>query len=82
MIHTSLLGAWIALAPRVLYHVQTAGAPGFGLTPLEDQQLAGIVMWIPAETVYAGAALMLMALWIRRSRAGADAPATRLEPAA
>ena len=78
MIHTSVLGAWIALAPKVLYHVQTVGAPGFGLTPLEDQQLAGIIMWIPAETVYAGAALVLMALWIRRSKSVADAPTRRL----
>jgi cytochrome c oxidase assembly factor CtaG len=78
MIHTSVLGAWMALAPRVLYHVQTAGAPGFGLTPLEDQQLAGIIMWIPAETAYAGAALALMALWIRRSRSVTDAPTPRL----
>jgi putative membrane protein len=67
MVHTSVLGALMALAPRVLYHVQTAAAPAFGLTPLEDQQLAGIIMWVPAETVYAGAALALAALWIRRS---------------
>jgi putative membrane protein len=77
MTHTSILGALMALAPKVLYHLQTAGAPAFGLTALEDQQLAGVIMWVPAETVYAGAALALAALWIRRSgnplRAGARA---------
>lgn len=67
MLHTSVLGALMALAPRVLYGAQTATAANWGLTPLEDQQLAGIIMWVPAGTIYAGAALALMALWIRRS---------------
>jgi putative membrane protein len=67
MTHTGLLGALMALAPHVLYRVQTAGAPAWGLTPLEDQQLAGLVMWVPAGTIYAGAALAFMGLWISRS---------------
>ena len=54
MLHTSMLGALMTLAPRVLYSAQTADAARWGLTPLEDQQLAGLVMWIPAGTVYAG----------------------------
>jgi cytochrome c oxidase assembly factor CtaG len=62
-----VLGALMALAPRVLYGAQTATAARWGLTPLEDQQLAGIIMWVPAGTIYAGAALALLALWIRRS---------------
>jgi cytochrome c oxidase assembly factor CtaG len=72
MLHTSVLGALMALAPRVLYQAQTAEALRWGLTPLEDQQLAGVVMWIPAGTVYAGAALAFVALWIRQSAATAD----------
>jgi putative membrane protein len=57
----------MALAPRVLYSAQTATAAEWGLTPLEDQQLAGIIMWVPAGTVYAGAALALIMIWIRGS---------------
>jgi putative membrane protein len=67
MLHTSVLGALMALAPRVLYDAQTATAAAWGLTPLEDQELAGIIMWVPAGTVYAGAALALLAIWIKRS---------------
>jgi cytochrome c oxidase assembly factor CtaG len=67
MLHTSVLGALMALAPRVLYGAQTATAAGWGLTPLEDQQLAGLIMWVPAGTIYAGATLALMALWIKSS---------------
>jgi putative membrane protein len=65
MLHTSVLGALMALAPRLLYKAQTATAAEWGLTPLEDQQLAGIIMWVPAGTVYAGAALALFLIWIR-----------------
>lgn len=68
MLHTSVLGALMALAPRVLYTVQTQHAVDWGLSPLEDQQLAGIIMWVPAGTVYAGAALAFAARWIARSR--------------
>jgi putative membrane protein len=67
MLHTSVLGALMALAPRVLYGAQTAAAADWGLTPLEDQQLAGVIMWVPAGTIYAGAALVLLALWIQTS---------------
>jgi putative membrane protein len=67
MLHTSVLGALIALAPHVVYPLQTEGALGWGLTPLQDQQLAGLVMWIPAGIVYASAALVFFALWVRRS---------------
>lgn len=67
MLHTSVLGALMALAPRVLYQQQTAAAAAWGLTSLEDQQLAGIIMWVPAGTIYAGTALALIALWIRQA---------------
>jgi putative membrane protein len=67
MVHTSILGALMALAPRVLYIAQTQTASAWGLTPLEDQQLAGIIMWVPAGTIYAAAAMTMLTLWIHRS---------------
>jgi hypothetical protein len=36
----------------------------FGLTALEDQQLAGLIMWMPACLVFAGVAAALFAAWI------------------
>jgi len=39
------------------------------LTPLEDQQLGGLIMWVPGGMGYFVAALALAALWIRRSGA-------------
>jgi putative membrane protein len=70
MVHTSLLGVLLTFSPRVLYARQTFAAAHFGLTPLEDQQLAGLLMWIPAGTIYAGAAMAFAALWVRRSGSG------------
>jgi cytochrome c oxidase assembly factor CtaG len=67
MVHTSILGALMALAPRVLYIAQTQTASAWRLTPLEDQQLAGMIMWVPAGTIYAAAAMTMLALWIRGS---------------
>jgi putative membrane protein len=67
MAHTTLLGVLLALSPRVLFVRQTVEAARWGLTPLEDQQLAGLVMWVPAGAIYAGAAMAFAALWVRRS---------------
>lgn len=76
MMHTSILGALIALAPQVIYVAQTRDAPAWGLTPFEDQQLAGLLMWVPGGVIYAGAALAMLAMWIspsgREDRYGAS----------
>jgi cytochrome c oxidase assembly factor CtaG len=37
----------------------------WGLDPLTDQHLAGVIMWIPAGALYLAAALALLASWIR-----------------
>jgi cytochrome c oxidase assembly factor CtaG len=67
MTHTSLLGALLTFAPRVLYGVQTIHSEQWGLTPLQDQQLAGLIMWVPAGALYGGAALGFAALGIVRA---------------
>jgi putative membrane protein len=66
-LHSGFLGILLALARQPLYPLQTAAAREWGLTPLEDQQLAGLVMWVPGGLVYAAAALALAGIWIARS---------------
>jgi len=44
--------------------LQELGVDLWSLTPLEDQQLAGLVMWIPAGLAYPAAALVLAGRWI------------------
>ena len=59
------LGALMAFASSPWYSgYSTMGMAPFGLTPAEDQQLAGLIMWVPGGLVHAGAALLLMQrLW-------------------
>ncbi|MDD7971353.1 cytochrome c oxidase assembly protein [Roseinatronobacter alkalisoli] len=42
-----VLGALLTFAPRAFYAEHLAHAPRFGLNALEDQQLAGLIMWVP-----------------------------------
>jgi putative membrane protein len=66
-VHSSILGALLTFAPRPWYSVYGHTTMVFGLTPLEDQQLGGLIMWIPAGTIYIIAGLALFAAWIRNS---------------
>jgi putative membrane protein len=70
-LHSGFLGILLALARQPLYPAQTRTALEWGLTPLEDQQLAGLIMWVPAGLIYAAAALALAGIWIARSGAAA-----------
>lgn len=58
----SLLGALITFAGRPLY--ASYGADAGGISPLTDQQLAGLIMWIPPGLLYAGVAAYLFAQWL------------------
>jgi putative membrane protein len=69
MVHTGFLGALLTLAPRVFYPLQTAHAPEFGLTPLQDQQLAGLFMWVPGGALYLAAGLWLIGRWLSAAAA-------------
>lgn len=61
---TDLPGVIMVFAPRALCVMPGENAPAFGLTPLEDQQIAGMLMWVPANLVFFGIATWLFALWI------------------
>lgn len=67
MVHSGALGALITVASGVIYPVYGETTASWGLTPLEDQQLAGLVMWIPFGVVYVVAGLALFAGWMRES---------------
>jgi putative membrane protein len=57
--HSGLLGGLITLAPRPLYSVYVAHSAIWGLTALDDQQLAGLLMWLPLGLPYLAAGLFL-----------------------
>jgi putative membrane protein len=55
-----LLGALITLAPRPLYQVHLLTTEAWGLTPIEDQQLGGLIMWVPTAFVLLAAGLSVL----------------------
>lgn len=57
MVQTGLLGALLTFAAIPLYAPHYTTTLAWALTPLEDQQLAGIIMWAPAAAFYLAAAL-------------------------
>lgn len=73
-LHASALGIFLALSPRVWYVDYQATAPLWRLAPLEDQQLAGMIMWVPGCLVYALAAAGLFAAWLRETEDPPPAP--------
>lgn len=80
MLHSGALGALLLFAEQPLYPAYAARAGEWGLTPLEDQQLGGLIMWVPAGLVYVGAALLAAAGWLRTAerRLASGAPVPQL----
>ncbi len=63
LMQSGALGAILAFARTGWYSAHAAGAAAWHLTLLEDQQLAGLIMSVPASLVYIGVALVLAAQW-------------------
>lgn len=61
---TDLPGVVMLFAPTAICVMPAEDASRFGLTPLSDQQLAGLLMWVPANLVFFGVATFLFARWI------------------
>jgi putative membrane protein len=80
-LHTGLLGALLTFSKSVWYDEYLATTAPWGLTPLEDQQLGGLIMWVPACSIYIVAGLVLFAGWLRAIEARASRPPAWLVPA-
>ena len=60
-IHTGMLGALLTFSPRAWYPAYAGKTEQWGLTLLQDQQLGGLIMWVPAGFVFIFAGLLLTA---------------------
>ena len=58
VLQMGMLAALLTFSRDPLYEAHYATTSAFGLTPLEDQQLAGVLMWVPAAGPY-----LLAVLW-------------------
>jgi putative membrane protein len=68
-IHSGILGALLTFAPHIWYPAYSATTQPWGLTSLEDQQVGGLIMWVPASLIYLAAGLALCAAWMKESDA-------------
>ena len=66
-LHSGFLGAFITFSTALWFPSYLGLTDSWGLTPLEDQQLGGLIMWIPASIVYIISGLALFAGWLRES---------------
>jgi putative membrane protein len=66
-VHTSILGGLMTFADSLWYPIYQGRTAAWHLTALQDQQLGGLIMWIPAGTVFTALGLWLLAAWIRES---------------
>jgi putative membrane protein len=63
-IQMGLLGAVLTFAGRPLFSRHLLTSPLWGLTPLHDQQLGGVFMWVPGIALFLFAAIRsLSQLW-------------------
>ncbi|OZM77197.1 cytochrome c oxidase assembly protein [Pseudonocardia sp. MH-G8] len=69
MLPMAALGAILTFAPEPLYPAHATGHAG--ADALTDQQLAGLIMWIPADVIYFAVAVALFLSWFIRGSATA-----------
>lgn len=60
MVQMGLLGALLSFSTSAFYAPHALTTAAWGMSPLEDQQLGGIIMWVPGAAAYLIAALARM----------------------
>jgi putative membrane protein len=67
------LGAHIALSKSVLYDVYSVCGRAWPVSPLVDQELGGIITWIPSAMMSVLAIVLVLRMWMRHSAGGHEA---------
>ncbi len=65
MISSSILGAIFTFAPTIIFPFYSNAPLAFGMTPMTDQQLAGLIMWVPGSGIFFTAILLVFAAWLK-----------------
>jgi putative membrane protein len=83
-VHCSALGALLTFSQVLWYPAYKGTTAAWGLTPLEDQQLGGAIMWVPSGLIFIAVAMALMGKWLaesdRRLKFGSVAALLEKEP--
>lgn len=62
--HTQILGALLTFGSRIWYPTHAARTAAAGGSPIDDQQFAGVLMWVPFGVVFLFIVLALFAAWL------------------
>lgn len=74
-LHGIILGVFMALSPKLWYDSYRFSPLAYGITPLEDQQLAGLIMWMPAGLAYVAVSVyLIVSLLSRKDRKDSPSP--------
>jgi putative membrane protein len=72
MFESTLIGALLTFSTRAFYATYIQAPRISSLSAVDDQQLAGLIMWIPGGLVYVAAILWLLAALLREEEDVAD----------
>lgn len=82
-LHNTVLGALLTIAPSTWYPSYDLMAVRWQVDALADQQLAGLIMWVPSGVAFLVVGLALTAAWLGESerRVALGSTATRVAEA-
>jgi putative membrane protein len=66
-LHATLLGVFMTLSPKLWYGFYEGRTRFWNLSSLEDQQLAGLIMWMPACMVYVVVTVLIFIKWLKEN---------------
>ena len=66
-LHNTLLAALLTIAPAPWYRSYVAAESRMRIDALADQQLAGMIMWVPSGVIFIVVGLALLAGWLGES---------------
>ncbi|MBI3970540.1 MAG: cytochrome c oxidase assembly protein [Chloroflexi bacterium] len=76
----TVIGALIALSEKAVYPTYWAAPRIFGIEPLADQQLGGLIMWIPGALAYFFVLSVIFFIWMERRSPGQEPPYGTIDP--
>lgn len=66
-VHSSVLGALITFTGELWYPIYSGRTAAWGLSAMTDQQLGGLIMWVPSGVVFLVIGLAMLAAWLGES---------------
>ena len=79
-LHSTVLGALLTVAPTSWYRSYEMAAVQRRVDALADQQLAGLIMWVPSGIIFIVVGLALVAAWMGESERRVLLGSTALPP--